>query len=138
MTHFEPEGEPEDTADLRNAAVKALQSAVRQHDPHEFDRLTRHALGLLQRARVIGHGLACRDRRDAGCAGRKRDGENRGYWRTKQVEGQIHRHALSAIFVEGTLSMSKTLLISTDLVGLAVTGFLQGAVAAHSRSLSHL
>jgi len=34
--------------------------------------------------------------------------------------------------------MSKTLLIPTALVGLAVTGFLQGAVAARSRSLNHL
>ena len=56
MTHFEPE----DPTNLRNAAVKALQSAVRQHDPHEFDRLTRHALRLLQRARAIGHGLRAR------------------------------------------------------------------------------
>jgi len=60
MTHSEPESETEDPANLRNAAVKALQSAVRQKDPHEFDRLTRHALRLLQRARAIGHGLRAR------------------------------------------------------------------------------
>jgi len=57
MTHSEPIHEAEDPATLRNAAVKALQSAVRQNDPHEFDRLTRHALRLFQRARAIGYGL---------------------------------------------------------------------------------
>jgi len=60
MTHSEPESERDDPATLRNAAVKALQTAVRQNDPHEFDRLTRHALRLLQRARAIGHGLRAR------------------------------------------------------------------------------
>lgn len=60
MTHSEPEGKTEDPVNLRKAAVKALQSAVRQHDPREFDRLTRHALRLLQRARAIGHGLRAR------------------------------------------------------------------------------
>lgn len=60
MTHSEPESETEDPANLRDAAVKALQSAVRQKDPHEFDRLTRHALRLLQRARAIGRGLRAR------------------------------------------------------------------------------
>jgi len=57
MTHREPKRETEDPTHLRNAAVKALQSAVRQRDPHEFDRLTRHELGLLQRARAIGRRL---------------------------------------------------------------------------------
>ena len=79
MTHFEPEGEPEDTADLRNAAVKALQSAVRQHDPHEFDRLTRHALGLLQRARAIGRRLR------AGTGGTPAAREENGMEKTEDI-----------------------------------------------------
>jgi hypothetical protein len=60
MTDFQPEGETEDPNKLRSAAVKALQSAARQDDPREFDRLTRHALRLLRRARAIRDGL--RDR----------------------------------------------------------------------------
>ena len=50
-----PEG-PEDPKELRSAAVDALQNAARQTDPREFDRLTRHALALIERARAIGHG----------------------------------------------------------------------------------
>jgi hypothetical protein len=52
MTDPEPEGETEDPNKLRNAAVEALHSAARQNDPNEFDRLTRHALGLIDRARA--------------------------------------------------------------------------------------
>ena len=56
MTEFDPDGEEEeDTAALRSAAVEALQSAARQQDPKEFDRLTRYALGLIERARAITH-----------------------------------------------------------------------------------
>ena len=46
----------EDPKGLRSAAVDALQNAARQTDPREFDRLTRHALALIERARAIGHG----------------------------------------------------------------------------------
>lgn len=53
MTDTEPEGATEDPTELRSAAVEALQSAVRQSDPREFDRLTRHALALIDRARAI-------------------------------------------------------------------------------------
>ena len=49
-----PEG-PEDPKELRSAAVDALQNAARQTDPQEFNRLTRHALALIERARAIGH-----------------------------------------------------------------------------------
>jgi hypothetical protein len=57
MTHFEPKAETEHPTKLRSAAVKALQRAARQNDPREFDRLTRHALRLLQQARAIRYGL---------------------------------------------------------------------------------
>jgi hypothetical protein len=56
MTDTEPESETQDPAELRSAALEALQSAVRQSDPREFDRLTRYALGLIDRARAIGRG----------------------------------------------------------------------------------
>lgn len=56
MTDPEPEGPKEDPTQLRSAAVEALQSAVRQSDPREFDRLTRHALALIDRARAIRRG----------------------------------------------------------------------------------
>jgi hypothetical protein len=46
----------EDAEDLRNAAVEALQSAARQSDPREFDRLTRLALRLIEWARAIRRG----------------------------------------------------------------------------------
>jgi|SRR5271165_7398462 len=49
----EPEDDPEE---LRSAAVDALQDAARQSDPQEFNRLTRHALTLIARARAIGRG----------------------------------------------------------------------------------
>ena len=84
MTHSEPEHEAEDPADLRNAAVKALQSAVRQHDPHEFDRLTRHALRLLQRARAIGHGLR------AGTGGTPAVREENGMEKTEDIGNQAN------------------------------------------------
>jgi hypothetical protein len=50
-----PEG-PEDPKKLRSAAVDALQEAARQSDPREFNRLTRHALALIERARAIRRG----------------------------------------------------------------------------------
>jgi hypothetical protein len=50
-----PEG-PEDPKELRSAAVDALQNAARQTDPQGFNRLTRHALALIERARAIGQG----------------------------------------------------------------------------------
>jgi hypothetical protein len=42
--------------DLRDAAVEALQSAARQSDPREFDRLTRLALRLIEWARALRRG----------------------------------------------------------------------------------
>jgi hypothetical protein len=56
MTDFEPEAETESPAELRNAAIEALQNAARQRDPNDFGRLTRHALHLIERARAIPHG----------------------------------------------------------------------------------
>ena len=55
MTELDPEKEEDKPATLRSAAVEALQSAARQSDPKEFDRLTRYALALIERARAIGH-----------------------------------------------------------------------------------
>ena len=56
MTDLDRPEEPEDPKELRSAAVDALQNAARQTDPQEFNRLTRHALALIERARAIGHG----------------------------------------------------------------------------------
>ena len=56
MNDFEPRPEEEEAAKLRSAAIEALQSAARQSDPREFDRLTRHALRLIERARAIRQG----------------------------------------------------------------------------------
>jgi hypothetical protein len=55
MTELEPEREEDEPEALRIAAVEALQSAARQSDPKESDRLTRHGLALIERARAIGH-----------------------------------------------------------------------------------
>ena|SRR6516162_3952905 len=56
MTDLDPGKKEEDPKELRSAAVDALQKAARQSDPQEFNRLTRHALALIERARAIGHG----------------------------------------------------------------------------------
>ena len=56
MTDFDRPEEPEDPKELRSAAVDALKAAARQSDPQEFNRLTRHALALIERARAIRHG----------------------------------------------------------------------------------
>jgi hypothetical protein len=56
MTDLDPREEEEDPNELRSAAVDALKEAARQSDPREFNRLTRHALALIERARAIGHG----------------------------------------------------------------------------------
>jgi hypothetical protein len=55
MIELEPEREEDEPEALRSAAVEALQSAARQSDPKESDRLTRHGLALIERARAIGH-----------------------------------------------------------------------------------
>ena len=47
----DPESEEEKL--VRSAGVEALQSAARQNDPNEFDRLTCYALALIERARAI-------------------------------------------------------------------------------------
>ena len=52
---LDPQKEEDGPATLRSAAVEALQSAARQNDPKEFDRLTRYALTLIERARAIGY-----------------------------------------------------------------------------------
>ncbi len=64
MADLEPEKEEENPTQLRSAAVEALQSAVREKDPDESDRLTRYALALIDRARAIRQG-----RRRAGSDG---------------------------------------------------------------------
>ena len=56
MTDLDRPEEPEDPKELRSAAVDALKAAARQSDPREFNRLTRHALALIERARTIAHG----------------------------------------------------------------------------------
>ena len=56
MTDFEPQDESEDLFEIRKAAVEALQKAARQSNPREFDRLTRYALWLIDRARAIRRG----------------------------------------------------------------------------------
>jgi hypothetical protein len=56
MTDFDRPEKPEDPEVLRSAAVDALRDAARQSDPREFNRLTRHALALIERARAIRHG----------------------------------------------------------------------------------
>ena len=53
MVERDPESEEEKPAALRSVAVEALQSAARQNDPNECDRLIRYALALFERARVI-------------------------------------------------------------------------------------
>src|SRR5271166_1476101 len=53
MTDLESGSNEEKATALRSAAAECLQSAARQSDPREFDRLTRHALGLIERARAI-------------------------------------------------------------------------------------
>ena len=55
MTDLDPREEPEDPQERRSAAVDALKDAARQSDPQEFNRLTRHALALIERARTIRH-----------------------------------------------------------------------------------
>ena len=55
MTDLDRPEAPEDLKGLRSAAVDALQNAARQTDPQEFNRLTRHALALIERSRAIGH-----------------------------------------------------------------------------------
>jgi len=55
MTELEPEREEDEPEALRSAAVEALQSAARQSDPKESDRLTRYGLALIERARAIGY-----------------------------------------------------------------------------------
>jgi hypothetical protein len=55
MTDLESGFNEEKAIALRSAAAECLQSATRQSDPLEFDRLTRHALGLIERARAIQH-----------------------------------------------------------------------------------
>jgi hypothetical protein len=59
MTEPDPRKEPEDPNELRSAAVDALKDAARQTDPQEFNRLTRHALALIEQARAIRHRRQC-------------------------------------------------------------------------------
>jgi hypothetical protein len=57
MKERDPESEEEKPTALRGRAVELLQRAARQNDPSEFDRLTRYALALIERGRVLRHGL---------------------------------------------------------------------------------
>lgn len=56
MTDFDRPEEPEDRTSFAARLSNALKDAARQSDPREFNRLTRHALALIERARAIGHG----------------------------------------------------------------------------------
>jgi hypothetical protein len=56
MTDLVRSEEPEDPNELRSAAVDAPKDAARQTDPREFNRLTRHVLALIERARAIAQG----------------------------------------------------------------------------------
>jgi aquaporin Z len=56
MTDAKPRSDDKEAAELRRAATESLKSAARQRDPREFDRLTRHALDLIARARAIENG----------------------------------------------------------------------------------
>jgi hypothetical protein len=56
MANLEPQAEAAEAMELRSAAAASLQSAARQSDPREFDRLTRHALRLIELARAIQYG----------------------------------------------------------------------------------
>ena len=56
MGDLEPRSEAVEARELRTAAAASLQSAARQRDPGEFDRLTRHALRLIELARAIQYG----------------------------------------------------------------------------------
>ena len=64
MDEFESRSDDEEAVELRDAAVEALQSAARQSDPREFDRLTRLGLGLIERAQVIRQGRRAVSRSD--------------------------------------------------------------------------
>ncbi|MGC2200727.1 MAG: hypothetical protein WA633_11360 [Stellaceae bacterium] len=56
MDDLEPQSEGAEAKELRSAAATSLQSAARASDPREFDRLTRHALRLIELARAIQRG----------------------------------------------------------------------------------
>jgi hypothetical protein len=92
MTELEPEREEDEPEALRSAAVEALQSAARQSDPKESDRLTRHGLALIERARAIGH------RRRSGIS--EADGATvRNEPRMQENEGPRHSLTLAAKFI---------------------------------------
>jgi len=92
MTELDPEREEDEPAALRSAAVEALQSAARQSDPKESDRLTRHGLALIERARAIGH------RRRSGIS--EADGANvRNEPRIQEQEGPHHLRKVTAKFI---------------------------------------
>jgi hypothetical protein len=92
MTELDPEREEDEPAALRSAAVEALQSAARQSDPKESDRLTRHGLALIERARAIGH------RRRSGIS--EADGTTvRNEPRMQEDEGPRHSLTLAAKFI---------------------------------------
>jgi hypothetical protein len=58
VTYSDLPPEEEGAVELRSPRrrVSKEKRAVRQSDPREFDRLTRHALGLIERARAIQRG----------------------------------------------------------------------------------
>jgi hypothetical protein len=92
MTELDHQREEDEPAALRSAAVEALQSAARQSDPKESDRLTRHGLALIERARAIGH------RRRSGIS--EADGATvRNEPRMQENEGPRHLLTLAAKFI---------------------------------------
>jgi hypothetical protein len=69
MTHAKPQWDKKEAARLRGAAIRSLKGAARQSDPRESDRLTRHALDLIARARAIEHGWRCDVSKTGGARG---------------------------------------------------------------------
>jgi hypothetical protein len=92
MTELDPEREEDEPETLRSAAVEALQGAARQSDPKESDRLTRHGLALIERARAIGH------RRRSAIS--EADGATvRNEPRMQEKEGPRHSRKVTAKFI---------------------------------------
>ena len=92
MTELDPEREEDEPETLRSAAVAALQSAARQSDPKESDRLTRHGLALIERARAIGH-------RRRGTILEANGAPVRNDPRIQEQEGPRHSPTLTAKFI---------------------------------------
>lgn len=92
MTELDPEREEDEPETLRSAAVEALQSAARQSDPKESERLTRHGLALIERARAIRH-------RRRGTVSEADGAIVRNEPRMQETEGPRHSGTLTAKFI---------------------------------------